>query len=44
VGLRELLLRIVRKTLRDGYLSDELEELIERTVEDIRRRKENVTE
>lgn len=34
-NLRKKLLQIVRKTLRDGYLSDELNELIDRIVEEI---------
>lgn len=34
--LREKLLRIVRKTLREGYLSDELDELIERVIKEIK--------
>ena len=36
--LREKLLCIVRKTLREGYLSDELDELIDQIVEEIERR------
>lgn len=34
-SLREKLLCIVRKTLREGYLSDELDELINQTVEEL---------
>jgi hypothetical protein len=33
--LRGKLLRIVRKTLRDGYLTEELDALIDTTVEEI---------
>jgi hypothetical protein len=34
-NLREKLLKIVRKTLRDGYLSEELDELIDQIVEEL---------
>jgi hypothetical protein len=33
--LREKLLQIVRKTLRDGYLSEELDELIDHLAKEI---------
>jgi hypothetical protein len=34
-NLREKLLQIVRKTLRDGYLSEELDDLIEEIVKEV---------
>ena len=36
-NLREKLLKIVRKTLREGYLSEELDALIDQIVEEIKR-------
>lgn len=38
INWREELLKIVRKTLRDGYLSAELDELVNQIADDIRRR------
>lgn len=37
-NLREKLLKIVRKTLRDGYLSEELDELIDQVMDELKGR------
>jgi len=37
-NLRDKLLKIVRKTLRDGYLSEELDELIDQVTDELKGR------